>query len=102
MLTSNHKSIHAMILEHIARIHDEIIIHDPEFRRLSERPVELLNRIREKLAPEDRHLLDEYDEEWILPINRQDEIIYTQALIRGIVPGYWVTLVGNGLQEIKV
>lgn len=86
MLSDAHKGIQAMIFEHI----------------LGERPSELLEQIKEKLAPEDQRLLWEYDEEWIKQINRQDEIIYTQALMRGIAIGYWTALIGRGVREIEV
>ena len=54
--------------------------HDPVLRpgihnQLGERPGELLKQIKEKLNTEDQKLLWKYHEEWIMPLNRQDEII---------------------------
>ncbi len=102
MLSDSHQGIHAMIFEHIMYIHDVILVHDPEYNQLGERPGELLKQIKGKLAPADQKLLWEYDEEWIKQMNRQDEIIYTQALMRGIAIGYWATLIGRGVGEIEV
>ncbi|NLW48281.1 MAG: hypothetical protein GXY86_13230 [Firmicutes bacterium] len=102
MLTDSNKGIQAMILEHIMHIHDMTLFYDPEYKQLGRRPDELLKQVKEKLNPEDQKLLFEYDEEWIKQINRQDEVIYTQALMRGIAIGYWTALIGNGLGEIEV
>ena len=102
MLSDSHQGIHAMIFEHIMHIHDTILFCDPEYNQLGERPSELLKQIKEKLAPADQKLLWEYDEEWIKQLNRQDEIIYTQALMRGIAVGYWTALIRQGVGEIEV
>ncbi len=32
----------------------------------------------------------------------QDELIYSQALMDGILFGYWVALIGRGVEKIKV
>ncbi len=95
MLTSDNKGILKFILDRITQIHDEIVFHDPEYRKLGERPNELLELIATKLTPEDKKLLSEYEDIWIYQINRQDEIIYSQGLMDGIVLGYWVALVGR-------
>jgi hypothetical protein len=47
------------------------------------------------LAPEDKELLDEYDCGWVSQMNRQDEIILSQALLDGFVLGYWVARVSD-------
>jgi hypothetical protein len=55
-----------------------------------------------KLPPEDNELLEEYDDIWFEPINRRDELIYSAAQMDGILLGYWVALVGQGVEKIKV
>lgn len=102
MLTSDSTGIQKFIFDRIIQIHDEILIHDPEFRKLGERPDELLKLIAAKLTPEDRKLLDEYENIWIYQINRQDEIIYSHGLMDGIVFGYWVAMVSHGVEKITV
>jgi len=102
MLTDSHKGIHAMILEHIMHIHDTVLFYDPEYNQLGGRPGELLKQIKEKLNSEGQKLLREYEEEALKQINREDEVIYTQALMRGIAISYWTALIGNGLGEIEV
>jgi hypothetical protein len=61
-----------------------------------------LKLLAAKLTPEDKKLLDEYEDNWIYPINRQDEIIYSQGRMDGMMFGYWVALVGQGAEKIKV
>ena len=55
-----------------------------------------------KLNPEDKKLLDEYQDIWIYQCNRQDEMIYSQGLMDGILFGYWAAVVGEGMGKIKV
>jgi hypothetical protein len=50
-----------LILDRIVQIDDEIVEADPEYKRLGERPDELLELVVVKLSPEDNHLLKEYD-----------------------------------------
>ena len=102
MLTDSHQGIHAMILEHIMHIYDTILFYDPEYNQLGERPNELLRQIKEKLSSEGQKLFQEYEEETLKQMNRESEVIYIQALMRGIAIGYWTALIGNGLGEIKV
>ena len=102
MLTDSHPGIHAMILEHIMHIHNTILFYDPEYHQLGERPNELLQQIKEKLNSEDQKLLQEYEDETLKQLNRVDEVIYTQALMRGMAIGYWTALLGNGLGEIEI
>ena len=102
MLTYKDTGIQKFILDRLTQIHDEIVFHDPEHRELGERPDELLKLIAAKLTPEDKKLLDEYEDIWIYQINRQDEIIYSQGLMDGIMFGYWVALVSRGVEKIVV
>lgn len=76
--------------------------YDPEFRELGEEPGELLKRIATKLSPEEGKLLDEYDEGRIAQMNREEEIIFCQGLMDGMMLGYWVALVSQGIGEIVV
>jgi hypothetical protein len=102
MLTSDNKGIQKFIHDRLIQIHDEILLYDPEFRRLGERPEELLKLIAAKLDSEDQKLLEEYEDLWICQINRQDEVIYCRGLMDGIVFGYWVAMVGRGIAEIVI
>ena len=102
MLTDKNTGIQKFILDRILQIHEEIVKDDPEFKKLWERPNELLKLIAAKLTPEDKKLLDEYENNWIYPVNRQDEIIYSQGLMDGMVFGYWVAAVGQGVEKIVI
>lgn len=46
--------------------------------------------------------LKKTDDIWFDQINRQDEVIYTQALMRGIIIGYWTVVAGLGVGQIEV
>ena len=102
MLSYKNIGIQKFIFDRINQIHDEVIMDDPEYKELREKPKELLRLIAAKLTPEDKKLLDEYEDNWIYPINRQDEIMYSQGLMDGMAVGYWVALVGKGMEKIKV
>jgi hypothetical protein len=39
---------------------------------------------------------------WFDQIIRRDELIYNEALMDGILIGYWVALVGRGVEKIVV
>lgn len=77
-------------------------MHDREFRELGEKPGEILKRLCAKLPPEDSQLLDEYDCGRMNQMNRQDEVIYSQALMDGMIFEYWVARVSLGLEKIIV
>jgi hypothetical protein len=102
MLNSDSQGIQKFILERLVKIHDEILMHDPEFQELGEKPGEILKRLCAKLPPEDSQLLDEYDCGRMNQMNRQDEVIYSQALMDGMIFGYWVARVSLGLEKIIV
>jgi hypothetical protein len=102
MLNSENEGIQKFILERLVKIHDEILIRDPEFRELGEKPGEILKRLCTKLPPEDSQLLDEYDCGRMNQMNRQDEVICSQALMDGMIFGYWVARVSLGLEKIIV
>ncbi len=46
--------------------------------------------------------MKEYDNTYYGPICRREEIIYSEALMDGMMFGYWVALVGQGIEKIKV
>lgn len=102
MLTDKDIGIKKFILDRIMQIDDEIVKDDPEYKQLGERPDELLRLVAVKLSPEDNKLLKEYDDIWFSQICRRDELIYSGALMDGILIGYWVALVGRGIEKITV
>ena len=103
MHTDKDLGIKKFILDRIMQISDEIIESDPEYKKLEERPNELLRLMAAKLTPEDKErLMKEYDNTYYGPICRREEIIYSEALMDGILIGYWVALVGQGVDKIKV
>jgi hypothetical protein len=102
MLTDKDLGIKKFILDRIMQIDDEIVKDDPEYKELGERPAELLKLVAAKLSPEDNKLLKEYDNIYLGPICRRDELIYSAALMDGILLGYWVAVVGQGIEKIKV
>ena len=61
-----------------------------------------MKQLNAKLTPEDQKLLDRFDCARMEQMNRQDELIYSEALMEGILFGYWVALVGRGVEKIKV
>ena len=102
MLTYKDFGIKKFILDRLTQIYEDIVKDDPEYQKLGERPNELLDLLATKLNPEDKKLLDEYQNVWIYPCNRQDELIYSQGLMDGILFGYWAAVVGEGMGKIKV
>jgi hypothetical protein len=101
MLTDQDTGIRKFILDRLDPITTEAEA-DPEYKELGERPDELLKLAAAKLPPEDKALLKEYDNIWFLQICRRDELIYSAALMDGIMLGYWVALIGRGVEKIKV
>jgi hypothetical protein len=103
MLTDKDLGINKFILDRIMHIDDEIVQYDQEYKELEERPNELLKLIAAKLTPEDNErLMKEYDNTYFAPICRREELIYSEALMDGILLGYWVGLVSRGVEKIKV
>ena len=102
MLNSHATGIQKFILNRLVQIHDEIVTADPEHRQLGERPNELLQQLTNLLPATDRQLLDQYDCARLEQLCRQDELIYNEGLMDGIRFGYWVALVGRGVEKIKV
>ncbi len=102
MLSDESKAIQKFILDRLTLILDQIVLRDPEFRELGERSQALMKQLAAKLSPEDWKLLDQYDCGRMEEMNRQDEIIYSQALMDGMLFGYWVAIVSRGVEEIRV
>jgi hypothetical protein len=102
MLTDKDLGIKKFILDRICQIDDELVKADPEYKQLGERPDELLRLVAAKLSPEDNKLLKEYDDIWFGQIVRRDELNYSAGLMDGILLGYWVTMVGRGIEKIVV
>ncbi len=46
--------------------------------------------------------MNEYDSTYFAPICRREELIYNEALMEGLMFGYWVALVAQGVEKIKV
>jgi hypothetical protein len=101
MLTDKDTSIKKFILDRLDPITDAAEA-DPEYKELGERPEELLKLAAAKLPPEDKALLKEYDDIWFLQICRRDELIYSAALMDGILLGYWVAVISRGIEKIEV
>ena len=75
MHTDKDLGIKKFILDRIMQISDEIIESDPEYKKLEERPNELLSLMAAKLTPEDEErLMKEYDNTYYGPICRKEEI----------------------------
>jgi hypothetical protein len=102
MLTDKDLGIKKFILDRIMQIDEEIVNVDPEYKQLGERPDELLKLVAAKLSPEENQLLKEYDDIWFGQIIRRDELNYSAGLMDGMMLGYWVALVGRGMEKIKV
>jgi hypothetical protein len=102
MLDCNSKGIQKLIFDRLYKIHEEIVKDDPEYRELGERPYEILKQLSAKLTPEDNELLDQYDCLRMDQMNRQDELIYNEGLMDGMLFGYWVAMVGRGVEKIGV
>jgi hypothetical protein len=102
MLTDKDLGIQKFIFDRINQIHDEIVFHDPEHRKMGEEPAELMKQLNAKLTRSDQEILDRFDCARTEQMNRQDEIIYSQALMDGMMFGYWVAMAGRGVEKIKV
>ena len=50
----------------------------------------------------DKNIIDEQEDTWTAQLCRHEEIIYVEALKDGILFGYWVAMIGQGVEEIEV
>ena len=94
--------IQKFILDRIAQINDEIIVNDPEYKELTAKSIELSKKYSDKLTPEDKKIIDEQEDNWLAQLCRHEELIYVEALKDGILFGYWVAMIGQGVREIEV
>ena len=102
MLSYKSTGIQKLIFERICQIDEAIVEEDPEYQKLKERPNELLKLLAAKLSPEDKKLLNEYDDKYFEQVTRRDELYYSRGLMEGIILCYWVLTVGRGEKEIEV
>jgi hypothetical protein len=102
MLTDKDTGIKKFIFDRIIQIDDEIVKDDPEYKELGERLSELLKLAEAKLSSEDNNLLEKYDDIWVNQISRRDELIYSAALMDGILISHWVAAISQGVEKIKV
>ena len=102
MLTSESQGIQKFILDRLVQIHDETLNRDSELKELGVTSSEIFERLRAKLPTEERQLLDDYDDAKVNQMNRQDEIVFSQGLMEGMIFGYWVARVSLGVEKISV
>jgi hypothetical protein len=102
MLTYHNTGIQKYILDRICEIDDEIVNEDPEYQELGERVDECKQQLAAKLPPEDAKLLENYERSWVAQVCRHEEILFSEGLMEGMMFGYWVAVVGRGVEKIKV
>lgn len=101
MLSDDNKGLHKLIFERICQIQDEILSNDPEYKELGKAPVELFNQLFQKLSPEDREILEQYDSGRMAQLDREDEIFYCLGLMDGIRLYWWIERIGRGEEVLK-
>jgi hypothetical protein len=99
MLSEESKGIHKLIFERLCQIQDEILTSDPEYKELGKVPSELFNQLFQKLSPEDREILDQYDSGRMAQLDREDEILYSRGLMDGIRLCWWIGRIGRGEEK---
>jgi hypothetical protein len=77
MLDYTSTGIRKFIFDRLNQIHDEIVFHDPEYRKLGEEPQQLMKQLNEELNPAGQQKLDRFDCSRTEQMNRQDELIYS-------------------------
>jgi hypothetical protein len=102
MLTYKNTGIQKYILDRICEIDDEIVNEDPEYQKPGELVDEWKKQLAAKLPPEDEKMLGDYEGSWVAQLCRQEEIIFNEALMEGIMFGYWVAMVNRGGEKIVV
>lgn len=102
MLDYRSTGIQKYILDRLTLINDEVVNKDPEYRELLQKVDQRRKQIEAKLSVEDQGLLEGYEGSWLAQICRQEEIVYNEGLMDGMMFGYWVALVGRGVEKIKV
>jgi hypothetical protein len=94
MLDYHSTGIQKLIFDRLCQIDEEIVDPDPEYKKLGERPDELLKQVTAKLSPEDNELLKEYDEVWFEQVLRREELTYSQGLMDGILRAHMREVIG--------
>jgi hypothetical protein len=102
MLTYKNTGIQKYILDRICEIDDEIVNEDPEYQELGKPVDEWKQQLAAKLPPEDAKLLENYERSWVTQVCRHEEILFSEGLMEGMMFGYWVAKVGQGMEKIKV
>ena len=102
MLDYHSTGIQKFILDRLTQINDEIVNDDPKYRELGKQVDEWKKQIAAKLPPEGHKLLEDYEGSWMAQLCRQEEIIFNEALMEGMIFGYWVALVARGVEKITV
>ena len=102
MLTDKDLGIKKLIYNRVRQIDEEIVDDDPEYRKLSERVDQWKQRIAAKLPPEDQQLLEVYEGCWLALVCRHKEIHFSEGLTEGMIFGYWVAMIGQGVETMKV
>ncbi|HBE76792.1 MAG TPA: hypothetical protein DDW65_03290 [Firmicutes bacterium] len=102
MLTYKNTGIKKYILDRICEIDDEIVNEDPEYRELGERVDECKQQLAAKLPPEDEKMLEKYEGSWVAQVCRQEEILFSEGLMEGMMFGYWVAVISQGVDKVKV
>ncbi|HBE78242.1 MAG TPA: hypothetical protein DDW65_10750 [Firmicutes bacterium] len=102
MLTDKDLGIQKYILDLICAIDDEIVPEDPEYRELGKPVDEWKQQLAAKLSPEDAKLLENYERSRVSQVCRHEEILFNEALMEGMMFGYWVAAISQGVEKIKV
>jgi hypothetical protein len=101
MLGDDSQGIYEFILDRILKIHDKILPSDAEYQQLGERTDEIRKLLVPNLGPKEITLFDDFDCSRAAQMNRQDELIYSQGLMDGIILADWVERIKRG-EELVV
>ncbi|TCL68552.1 hypothetical protein EDC14_101393 [Hydrogenispora ethanolica] len=96
MLTSDSKGIYEFIFDRIYKINEELLPHDAEYREWGRKQREVLDRLWAGLAPEERKMLDDFDVNRTMQMNRRDELFYSRGLMDGIILAAWIERIKRG------
>jgi hypothetical protein len=102
MLTYKNTGIQKYILDRICEIDDEIVPEDPEYQELGKPVDECKQQLAAKLPPEDAKLLENYERSRVAQVCRHEEILFSEGLMEGMMFGYWVAVISQGVDKIKV
>jgi hypothetical protein len=102
MLTDKNTGIQNYILDRICEIDDEIVPEDPEYQELGKPVDECKQQLAAKLPPEDAKLLENYERSRVTQVCRHEEILFSEGLMEGMMFGYWVAAISQGVDKVKV